>query len=80
MNTQLPFITLSVVVLLIVASLVFFVGKKERKSRLSPLASLAFGFIMAGILFGENRLLGYALMGVGVIVAVIDIVVGAKRS
>jgi hypothetical protein len=58
MNTQLPYIILAIIVLLIVAALVFFVGKNKSKNRLTPLAGLAFGFILAGILFGENRILG----------------------
>jgi hypothetical protein len=31
------------------------------------------GCIVAGILFGENRYLGYGVMAAGVIIAVIDI-------
>jgi hypothetical protein len=41
------------------------------------MAGLAFGFIMAGLFFGEKRSIGYSLLGVGVLLAVIDIV---KRS
>jgi hypothetical protein len=38
------------------------------------LASLAFGFVVAGIVFGnDNRLIGYGLMGIGVLLAVLDI-------
>jgi amino acid transporter len=80
MNTQLPYIILAIIVLLIVAALVFFVGKNKSNNRLTPLAGLAFGFILAGILFGENRILGYSLLGIGVILAVIDIVIKAKRK
>jgi hypothetical protein len=38
------------------------------------------GFVLAGILFGENRLVGYALLGIGVILAVIDIVRKSKSK
>lgn len=41
---------------------------------MTPLASSAFTFVFAGILFGENRLIGYSLMGVGIILALIDMV------
>ena len=47
---------------------------KKIKRPLSPLAGLAFAFIIAGLVFGESRLIGYGLMGIGVILAVIDIV------
>jgi amino acid transporter len=80
MNTQLPYIILAIIVLLIVAALVFFVGKNKSKNRLTPLAGLAFGFILAGILFGENRILGYSLLGIGVILAVIDIIIKARQK
>jgi hypothetical protein len=68
------YILISVVVLIIVALLIFFVRGAPREKTLTPLASLAFGFILAGIIFGENRLIGYSLMGVGVILSIIDMV------
>jgi hypothetical protein len=34
---------------------------------------LALGFVLAGILFGIERLIGYGLMDIGVLLAVIDI-------
>jgi hypothetical protein len=67
------YIVISIVVLAVIALLVFVVGKKGRGQRLTPLASLAFAFVLAGILFGENRLVGYGLMGVGVVLAIVDI-------
>jgi len=67
------YILVSIVVLAIVALLVFFVNKGKSENRITPLAGLAFGFVLAGILFGDKRLVGYGLMGVGVILAVVDI-------
>jgi uncharacterized membrane protein len=66
------FIAVSVAVLAAIAVLVFFVGKGRRENRLTPLASLAFAFVLAGILFGDDRLIGYSLLGIGVILAVVD--------
>ena len=66
------FIAVSIAVLAIVALLVFFIAKSQKEKRLTPLASLAFGFVLAGILFGEDRFIGYSLLGVGVILSVID--------
>ena len=73
MNISQIYIALSIVVLAVVALLVFFVSKHKRENRLTPLAGLAFAFVLAGILFGENRLIGYGLFGVGILLAVIDI-------
>lgn len=66
------FIAVSIAVLAIVALLVFFIAKSQKEKRLTPLASLAFGFVLAGILLGEDRFIGYSLLGVGVILSVID--------
>jgi hypothetical protein len=74
------YIAVSIVVLVIVAILVFFVSRGERKNRLTPLASLAFGFVLAGIIFGDDRLVGYGLMGVGVVLAIVDIVMRSRKA
>ena len=73
MDTSVAYIAILIAVLVIVAVLVIFVNRGKRGSRLTPLASLAFGFVLAGIFFGENRLVGYSLMGIGVILAIVDI-------
>jgi hypothetical protein len=54
MNPSQIYIAVSIIVLAIIA-LLFFVGKGRKEKRLTPLASLAFGFILAGILFGDNQ-------------------------
>lgn len=72
MNASQIWILISLVVLAIIAVLVFFVNKKKEK--LTPLAGLAFAFIIAGIIFSNERLIGYSLIGVGVILAIIDII------
>lgn len=72
MNTSQVYIAVTIAALVIVALLVFFVSKGRRENRLTPLAGLAFGFVLAGILFGDDRLIGYGLLGVGVVLAVVD--------
>ena len=72
------YIIIAIVALAVVALLVFFVRKKK-ENRLTPLASLAFAFTLAGILFSDDRLIGYGLMGVGVLLAVVDIFNRLKR-
>jgi len=73
MNISQMYIAVTIVVLMVIALLVFLTSQNRKETRLSPLASLAFGFILAGILFAENGLIGYSLMGVGVLLAVVDI-------
>ena len=73
MNTQIAYIAIAIVALAIVAILVSVLGRNRQKNRLTPLASLAFGFVTAGIIFNNDRFISYGLMGVGIILAVIDI-------
>lgn len=73
MSVSQGYIALSVVVLLVIAVLLVWVGRKRGESRLTPLAGLAFAFVVAGTLFGSSRFIGYGLMTVGVLLAVADI-------
>ncbi len=69
----------SVIVFLLVVALVFWVRTTGRQNRITPLAGLAFAFVVAGIIFGDNRLIGYGLMGVGVVLAVVDTLIHPQR-
>jgi len=73
MDTSQIFIAVSIAVLAIVALLVFSIAKSGKENRLTPLAGLAFGFVLAGIIFVDDRLISYSLLGIGVILSVIDI-------
>lgn len=72
MESSQIYILISIIILLIIAVLVIFIKKNKKQKPLTPLAGLAFGFVLAGIIFGDNRLVGYSLMGIGVILAIID--------
>jgi hypothetical protein len=74
------YILISIVVLAIIALLVFLVNKNKKEKKLTPLAGLAFGFILAGIIFGDDRLIGYSLIGVGVIIAIVDMIKKSKNK
>lgn len=79
-NWSVAFIFASIVVLAVIAALIFFVKKRKEWKGFSPLAGVAFGFILAGIVFGEDRFVGYGLMGVGVVLAVADIVLKIRAK
>jgi len=79
-NWSVAFIAVSIVVLAIIAALVFFVRKGKKGEGVSPLAGVAFGFILAGILFGEDRFAGYGLMSIGVVLAIIDMVMKMRAK
>ncbi|MDD5547750.1 MAG: hypothetical protein PHN74_02560 [Candidatus Pacebacteria bacterium] len=78
MNTSQTYILIAIVALAIIGAVMFFVRKKEQRP-ISKMAAIAFAFIIAGIAFGENRLIGYGLMGIGVIFALVDIVKKFKK-
>ena len=73
---SLLYIILAIVVLLVILS---FRHKTTRRKPFSGLAGLAFAFILAGIIFGEERELGYSLMAIGAILAIVDIIDRSKR-
>lgn len=74
------YIAISFAVLAIIAVLVFFISKNKKEKGLSTLASLSFLFIILGIIFGDDRIIAYSLMGFGVLLAVTDIVSELKRK
>jgi hypothetical protein len=67
------YVIISVIVLALVVFLIYLSSRKKPKKGLSGLAALAFVFIIAGIVYGEDRIVGYSLLGVGIVLAVIDI-------
>jgi hypothetical protein len=68
------YVLIAIVVLAVVFAVVRWTGRGEPRGRLTPLAGIAFALVIAGVVFGEYRLLGYGLMGAGVALAVVDIV------
>ncbi len=74
------YIAISLVVLIVIAALVIVVNRKLGNRHLTPLGGIAFAFVLAGIAFGADRLVGYALMSIGVVFAIIDIVSNLKKK
>jgi len=72
--TTAVYIMLTLVVLIIVLLLEIFTLKKKKLKRSSRLATSAMMLIVLGIVFGDNRLIGYGLIGAGVLLSVLDIV------
>jgi len=72
-------ILISVIVLVIIAGPMIRTGKSKKPKRLSKIAMLALLLIVLGIVLGEDRSTGYSLMGVGVVLAIIDIIKNLKK-
>ena len=73
------YILIAIVVLAILVLLLVLRGK-QMKTQPSRWAFLAFFLVLAGILFSENRIIGYGLMGAGVLLAVIDIIIRYRNQ
>lgn len=68
-------------VVVILFFIMMFIGNKNLKTkRLSVLSSIAFGCIVAGIVFGENKLIAYSLFGIGVILSLVDVYIKSKNN
>lgn len=79
MNAEQIYIAIAILVLACIAVLVYLKRKGKKSKPLSPLAALAFGFVVAGIVFGDSRWVGYSLMGIGVALAVADLLIQRKK-
>ncbi len=74
MNSSQIYILISIVVLAVIAAVLFIFRGKKPVGKLSTLGGLSLALMVAGIVFGESRLIGYSLIGAGVILAIVDMV------
>lgn len=79
MSASQLFSAVSIAVLVLIVVLRFIVNK-GRREKLTPLSGLSYGCILAGILFGQEGILGYALLGAGLVITVVDIVIRSKKN
>lgn len=80
MNMSMAYVAIVILALGVIAILAYQTRKQEKEKRLSPLVGLAFAFVLAGLFFGEDRWLGYGLMGIEIVLAVIDISMKSKKQ
>ncbi len=78
MNTSLIYIIISIAALAFVV--ILFLAARRKGKKLTPMVGLAWALILAGIIFSEDRLIGYGLMGAGVALAVIDLFIPPRRN
>jgi len=74
------YILIAIIALAILLTILVYKKKTKMPSKLTPLTGFAFAFIIAGIVFGQNRLLGYSLMGIGILLSIIDIFSNLKKK
>jgi len=74
------YILISIIALIIITALIFFVKKNKKQKRLSPLAGLSFIFVIVGIIFGDDGMISYGLMAIGIILAIADMFLKSKSK
>lgn len=75
------YIALSLLVLVIIALAAIYTRKSKRpKHPPSKLAMVAILLVISGIVFGENRYIGYSLLGAGVLLSILDILKNLNRG
>ena len=74
MNTSIVYVGIVIGALLVLAMLAYATARSGRPGRITPVAALAFVCVLAGIVLGQERLVGYGLIALGVILALLDIV------
>ena len=67
-------------VIVILFFVVVFLGRKNSKTKkLTILSSIAFGFIVAGVVFNENHLISYSLFIIGISLSIVDAYLKSKK-
>jgi hypothetical protein len=80
MDSSQIFIITAIVVLAAIVILFYVLGRNRKRGRFTPLAGLAFGCILVGLFFWENRYIGFGFFTGGIILAVIDILRKPKKE
>jgi cytochrome c biogenesis factor len=77
---SIPFIAFSLIILVVIGILLIIARKRGTGQQVSPYAMLGMLFIILGIVFGSDRLIGYAFLGAGVLIAVFDVVKNRQKK
>jgi energy-converting hydrogenase Eha subunit A len=77
-NASMVYIAISLIALVAIVILLFITRKKQK--HYSKLTMFGTGLIVLGIVFGSERVVGYTLIGGGVLFAVIDLIRGYRRK
>jgi len=72
-------IAISIVALVVIVVLLLIAGGKQYKKP-SNLAILGMSLVVLGIIFGDNRIVGYSFIGAGVLLSVVDIIRNRKQQ
>ena len=70
------------IVALVVIMVLLLISRRKRTQILNPsnLLILAMSLVVLGIIFGDERLIGYSFMGVGILLSVVDAIRNRKQQ
>ena len=73
-------IAISIIALVVIVVLLL-ISRRKGKQLLNPsnLLILGMSFVVLGIIFGDERVIGYSFIGVGVLLSVIDAIRNSKQ-
>jgi len=71
-------IAISIIALVVIVVLLL-IGRGKQYHKPSNLAILGMSFVVLGIIFGDERVIGYSFIGIGVLLAVIDAIRNRKQ-
>ncbi len=80
MSDTTAFIAIAIGALAVLALLAAFVWRRGGQQRMTPLAGVAAACVVCGIVFGEDRVVGYSFFAAGIILAVVDSVRRSRGS
>jgi hypothetical protein len=80
METSLAFIFIAVIAFMLVVYMALFLSESKKPKSLTILATFAFIFVLAGIIFSENRAVGFALISSGIILSIVDIIININSK
>ena len=67
------------IIALVVIVVLLLIARGRQYQQPSNLAILGMSLVVLGIIFGDDRLIGYSFIGVGVILSVIDAIRNKKQ-
>jgi hypothetical protein len=74
-------VAISVIALIVIVVLLLLArGRGRQYPKPSNLAILGMSLMVLGIIFGDDRLIGYSFIGVGILLSVIDIIRNRKTQ
>ncbi len=73
-------IAISIIALIIIVVLLIIArGRGRHYSKPSNLAILGMSLVVLGIIFGDDRLIGYSFIGVGILLSIVDTIRNRKK-